>query len=211
MKGLPLQYSQLQVTIAIHRLLGAKNVVSIRFTNADEDDLGRHEGSAVVSCLNAAVYTHWSKMMAVPLLGKLVDFVPHRRSLSGSNPNAAARAMDARPTRVTIADEVEALQNQTIAGPSLQQLETSFKEVEGRIEARLDGLRDCINLHTTATADSSTKASISRQDHLLRQLQHLTTASREYNRQMLGISSALIQGQDPNAKATTEPNQDHGA
>lgn len=85
-KGLPLTYSQLQVTITIHRLLGVKNVVSIYYTNAQEDDLGRHEGSAIINCLNATVYTHWSYKMAVLLLGKLVDFIPHRRSLAGSNP-----------------------------------------------------------------------------------------------------------------------------
>lgn len=207
-KGLPLQYSQLQVTIAIHRLLGAKNVVTIHYTNADEDELGRHEGSAVINCLNAAAYTHWSNKMAVPLLGKLVDFTPHRRSLAGSNPNVAARAIDAPPTREIIADEIAALQNQTPSAPSLQQLESSFKEVEERIEAWLDGLRDSINFHTSATADIAIKASNSRHDHLLRQLQHLTTASREYNHQMLGISSAIIQGQDPTTSAAIEPNQE---
>jgi hypothetical protein len=201
-KGLPLQYSQLQVTIAIHRLLAAKNVVSIHYTNAEEDDMGRHEGSAIINCLNAAVYTHWSNKMVVPLLGKMVDFIPHRRSLAGANPSAASRAHDARPTREVIADEINALQNQTALAPSLQQLESSLKGVEDRIEARLNGLRETINLHTTATTDAAVTASMTRQDYLLRQLQELTTASQEYNRKMIGISSAIIQGQDPNPQAT---------
>lgn len=140
--------------------------------------------------------------MAVPLLGKMVDFIPHRRSLAGSNPSAAARAHDARPTREIIADEVAALQNQAAPAPTLHQLESSLREVEERIEARLHRLRDNINQHTSATTEAASTASMTRQEHLLRQLQHLTTASQQYNRQMLGISSAIIQGQDPHPQAS---------
>jgi len=200
-KGIPLQYSQLQVTLALHRLLGAKNITTVNYANADADNLGRHDGSAVVHCLNAAVYTHWSNKMAVPMLGKLVDFILHKRSLAGSNPNAAARAHDARPTREVIADELAAFQNQFTAAPSLQQIETSLKDVETRIEAKLSGLRDNINIHTTNTTAASTAATISRQDNLLRQLKLLTTASQEYSKQMVGISSTIIQGQEAQPQA----------
>lgn len=195
-KGIPLQYSQLQITVALHRLMGAKNITNVNYANADTDSLGRHDGSAIVRCMNAAVYTHWSNQMAVPLLGKFVDFIPHRRSLGGSHPTAAARAHDARPTREVIADELAAFQNQLPAVPSIQQLENSLRDAETRIDAKLAGLRDNINIHTTNTAATSTAATITRQDNLLRQLKLLTTASQEYSKQMIGISSAIIQGQD---------------
>jgi hypothetical protein len=170
-------------------------VVTIHHTNAEEDDMGQHEGSAIINCLNAAVYTHWSNKMAVPLLGKMVDFIPHRRSLAGSNPRAASQAHDARPTRKIIADKIAALQNQAALAPSLHELESSLQSVE-QIEARLNGLCKTINHHTTATTDSAAAASVTCQDYLLRELQHLTTASQEYNRKIIGISSAFIQGQD---------------
>lgn len=56
-RGLNIQYSQLQVSAALHKLLGAKNIVSISFNRAQEDELGRHDGIATIRCLNSAVYT----------------------------------------------------------------------------------------------------------------------------------------------------------
>lgn len=146
------------------------------------------------------------------MLGKFVDFIPHKRSLAGSNPTAAARAHDTRPTREIIADEIAALQNQQPTAPSLQQLETSIHGVEARLDAKLDSLRDNINTHTTTITAASTAATTTRQDHLLQQLKQLTTASQAYNNQMLKITSVLIQGQDehPPASAalTTTANYD---
>jgi hypothetical protein len=144
-------------------LIGASNILLVSYFDADNDSIGRHEGSALIKCLNAEVYTHWSHRKAVPFLGKFVDFVPHKRS---------------------------------IAGPSLSQLEASVKGVEGRIEAKLEGLRENINFHTTKTIDVAVTTSTSRQEHILRQLQLLTNASWEYNHKMLNISAAQVQGQD---------------
>lgn len=169
-KGLPLLYAQNQVSLAIHRLLGAQNVIAIYFANALDDNLGRHEGSATIRCLNASVYSRWCNKLAVPLLGKMVDFTPHKFSLSGAKPNAAARAHDTRPTREVIADEISAFQNQLAPALSLPQLEAMFQKVETQIEARLEGLQGNINAHTTHTVEASTTATATRQDLLLRQL-----------------------------------------
>lgn len=206
-KNIPLQYSQIQVTQALQRLISPRNIVSISYSNADSDSIGRHEGSALIRCLNAAVYTYWSNRRAVPLLGKFVDFVPHRRSIAGANPNEESSAHDARPMREVLADEITALTNQLPTGPSTDQLEASLKEVETRIEARLLGLRDHINLHTTTTIEVAATANSARQEHLLKQMQLLAHASAEYNRTMTGISSALAQGQSelPPAHTTIPP------
>jgi hypothetical protein len=58
-RGLSIEFSQTHVTIAIHRLLGAKNVFIVTYNRAQDDLLGRHDGMALVICLNAAVYMHW--------------------------------------------------------------------------------------------------------------------------------------------------------
>lgn len=207
-KNIPLQYSQIQVTQALQRLLSPRNVVSISYSDADNDSIGRHEGSALIRCLNAAVYTYWSNRRAVPLLGKFVDFVPHRRSIAGANPNEESYAHDACPIREVLADEITALKNQLPSGPSINQMEASLKEIEARIEARLVGLRDHINLHTTSTIEVAATANAARQEHLLRQMQLLTHASAEYNRKMMGISSALAHGQTelPPAHTTAPAN-----
>ena len=57
-KGFPLNIMLVQVTTAIHRLLGPKNVIAVSFDRVQEDALGRHDGTTIIRCLNAAVYTH---------------------------------------------------------------------------------------------------------------------------------------------------------
>jgi hypothetical protein len=57
-KGLPMQQSQTQVTVAVHRLMGPRNVIAVTYNRAQDDTLGRHDGIATVHFLNSAVYTH---------------------------------------------------------------------------------------------------------------------------------------------------------
>lgn len=190
-KNIPLQYSQSQVTLALHRLMGAKNMISISYSNADNDSIGRHEGTALIRCLNAAIYTYWSHRHAFPFLGKFVDFVPYRRSIAGSNPNEESKAHDTRPTREIISDKISAFKNELAPSPSLSQFEDSIKSVEGCLEKKLDGLRDTINSHTTKAIDVSSAANASRHAYILRQLQSLTRASQEYNNKIVGITSAI--------------------
>lgn len=87
---------------------------------------------------------------AVPLLGKLVDFTPHRRSFAGTDPTSAAQAHEHRPTREVLADAVEALQNQERPAPppTLTEIKTAMKQVEDRIEARLAIFGNGITQHT---------------------------------------------------------------
>jgi hypothetical protein len=85
-RGLSIEFSQTQVTVALHRLLGAKNVLTVTYNRAQDDPLGRHDGMASIRCLNAAVYTHWCDRRAVPLLGKHVDFPCTLRALQALPP-----------------------------------------------------------------------------------------------------------------------------
>jgi hypothetical protein len=57
-RGLPVEFSQNQISVAIHRLIGTKNVMTVTFNKAQDDPLGRHDGLAQIRCLNAAIYTH---------------------------------------------------------------------------------------------------------------------------------------------------------
>jgi hypothetical protein len=57
-RGLPVEFSQNQISVAIHRLIGTKNVMTVTFNKAQDDPLGRHDGLAQIRCLNVAVYTH---------------------------------------------------------------------------------------------------------------------------------------------------------
>jgi hypothetical protein len=89
-KGLPMQHSQIQITAAVHKLLGAKNVVTVTYNRAQSDEFGCHDGIATIRCLNSVVYTHWANCHNVPFLGKNIDFSPHCQSLAGASPSAIA-------------------------------------------------------------------------------------------------------------------------
>jgi hypothetical protein len=128
-KGLPMQHSQLQITAAVHKLLGTKNVVTVTYNRAQSDEFGCHDGIATIRCLNSAVYTHWANRCSVPFLGKNIDFSPHCRSLAGASPSATARQHDACPTRETLADAITAMQNSSRPAPSLEELEVTMKGV----------------------------------------------------------------------------------
>jgi hypothetical protein len=132
--GLPVEFSQNQISVAIHRLIGTKNVMTVTFNKAQDDPLGHHDGLAQICCLNAAVYIHWCDRWTVPLLGKQVDFTPHARSLSGSSPLVAkAQAQsDNRPTRQIIADAIIALKNEAPSSLTMTELQHTIRDAEGR-------------------------------------------------------------------------------
>lgn len=58
-KGLNIQYSQIQVSAALHQLIGARNIISVSYNRAQDDSLGRHDGVVTIRCLNSVVYTAW--------------------------------------------------------------------------------------------------------------------------------------------------------
>lgn len=215
-----MQHSQIQITAAVHKLLGAKNVVTVTYNRAQADQFGRHDGIATIRCLNSVVYTHWANRCSVPFLGKNIDFSPLRRSLAGASPSATAQRHDARLTRETLADAVTALQNSSRPAPSLEEIENTLKEVEAQIDARLSTLGNGINAnlshttlslsadvntHTTRTAEVATGILNSHHAHLSEQLRHLTDAFGEYNHRMTSISSALLHGPPESSIAFRNP------
>ena len=125
-KGLSIDNSQNQVTATLHKLLRPQNTFTITYNQVHDDFLGCHDGVATIRCLDSAVYTHWCNCKAVPLLGKLVDFVPHVNSLAGANPTATARAQDQRPTRKVIVEALTAFKNDNAQDSTIQQLATTL-------------------------------------------------------------------------------------
>lgn len=191
--------SQTEVTIAIHKLLGPNNVKTVTFNRAQNDEHDRHDGIATIRCLNDVVYTKWNSRRAVPLLGKLVDFAPHHKSISGAAPLDQSRAHDKRPTREVVQDALTALHNEEPAGPTLSIIQETLQAGVDSIQERLLNIRSEINQHTTLSIDVVVAAQKTQHNLLLRQLQLLTTASTEYSKHMSGISSALLAAAPPEA------------
>jgi hypothetical protein len=155
-KGLLVDYSQNQVTTALHKLLRPQNILTITYNRAHDDSLGRHDGVATIRCLNSVVYIHWCNRKAVPLLDKLLDFSPHVKSLAGTHPTATARAQDQRPTREIIAEAITAFKNDTAPDPTLHQLTNTLHQVETRLKTHITSVSDGINAHTTTQVEAAT-------------------------------------------------------
>lgn len=202
-RGLNIINTQLQVSIELHRMLGASNIASISFNRAKDDEHGRHDGIATIRCSNAATYTRWCNKRMVPMLGKLVDFFPHRRSISGSNPTESSKQHDRRPTREILHDAITAMQNETPSGPSLKQIRDSIRDGVESLHNRMQTLGSEVNLQTTTTIEAATTAQQRQHQHLLQQFTLLTTASSDYSKHMSGISTALLAG--PLQQAPTRP------
>ena len=132
-----MDYSQNQVTAALHKLLRPQNILIVTYNRAHDDTLGRHDGVATIRCLNSTVYTHWYNRKAVPLHGKFVDFVPHVKSLAGTHPTATVLAQDQRPTREVIAEEITAFKNNTAPDSTLHELITTLHQFENRLKSHI--------------------------------------------------------------------------
>jgi hypothetical protein len=190
-KRLPIDFSQTQITAALHKLLRPQNVITVTYNRAHDDSLGRHDGMATVRCLNSAVYTHWCNRKAVLLLGKLIDFSLHIKSLAGTHPTATARAQDRRPTREVIVEAITAFKNDSVPSPTLDQFTATLHQVETRLKSHMSSVRNDITIHTAAKVDAASTQQMNQQAVIRRQLQLLTSASREYNTHTTSIFSVL--------------------
>ena len=190
-KGVLVDYSQNQVIAAFHKLLRPQNILTVTYNHIQADSLGRHDGVATIRCLNSAVYTHWYNRKIVPLLGKLVDFSPHIKSLVGSQPIAIARAHDLRPTREVIAEAITAFKNDSTPNTTLHQLTTTLQQVKIGLKTHITSASDGVNTHTTTHLAAATAQQMTQHASIRKQLQVLSSASREYSKHMTSIFLAL--------------------
>ena len=108
--NLPQMESQSTITKVLKRLFGEENITGITFgyTSNQEDD--RQGGWCHIQCLNAAVYTEWLRKSTY-ILGRRVDFIPHKGSIDGSEPNPTAIQLAHAPVREVIAQKAQAMSN----------------------------------------------------------------------------------------------------
>lgn len=156
-RNLPRRASKTLVTSALHKLLGARNVVTVSYSNAQTDPSDRHNGIAFLTCLNTQVYTMWCRRKAVEFLDHYIDFEPHYQSIDGAAPSRAARKMDELPTRKLLADAITAISNSTTPTPALTEITftAAINKVEQQMEQRLTTLGEHINNHTSTQVQTA--------------------------------------------------------
>ena len=114
--NLPQREPQAIITKTLKKFFGDDNIFGITFGHQSIHDEVRHTGWCHVQCLNAAVYTEWLRKSAY-ILGRRLDFIPHKGSIDGNEPNLTAIRLAQAPVREVIAQKVQAMHNTTATSP----------------------------------------------------------------------------------------------
>jgi hypothetical protein len=194
-RGLPIHVPLSQIIIALSRLLGKANIVAIRSsTSTSGATMDRHDGMVHIICQTPTIYLQW-KSGSHSILGRTVDFLPHRHSVDGTNASAATKALSNFPARQAVAEGINSLRNQVVPTNSLtsNQLTDSLKESESRLEARIAALTHEVNAHTTKESTGVTTVVTNHQNRVLDQLGQLSAAFQTFGRSMTGLSHSLDQ------------------
>ena len=126
--NLPQRESQSTIVTSLRRLIGAENITGVTFGHKTKHEDDRQAGWCHIQCLNAAVYTEWLNKSTY-ILGRRVDFVPHKGSIDGSAPNPTAIRLAHAPVREVIVQKAQAMSNTAAASPLVSDI--FFQSHEG--------------------------------------------------------------------------------
>ena len=148
---------KIQTTISkvIKQTFGEDNIVGISFGNNNHTD--KQASWYHIQCFNTTVYMEWLHKSAY-ILGRCIDFIPHRRSIDGTDPNKTAIWLAQTPVREAIADKIQAMTNTTNSNPALTEkyLTKTMKEFEDKLDEKFGTLTTTINNHTDRRLEETT-------------------------------------------------------
>ena len=102
--NLPQCESQSTITKALKQLFGEENITGITYGHKSNQEDDRQAGWCHIQCLNAAVYTEWLRKSTY-ILGRRMDFIPHKGSIDGTEPNQMAIQLAHAPVHEVIAQK----------------------------------------------------------------------------------------------------------
>ena len=155
--NLPQRESQSTITKALKKLFGEENISGITYGyNSNQGD-DRQAGWCHIQCLNAAVYTEWLRKSTY-ILGRRVDFIPHKGSIDGNTPNQTAIRLAHAPVREVIAQKAQAMSNIAAGSPLVSEkfFTKTIKELVETVDGKLTSLTHQINLNTDTKIEAST-------------------------------------------------------
>ena len=155
--NLPQRESQSTITYALKRLFGEENITGVSFGYKSNQDDGRQAGWYHIQCLNAAVYTEWIRKSTY-ILGRRVDFIPHKGSIDGTESNQVAIRLAHAPVREVLAQKAEAMHNTAATSPLVSEkfFARTIKELVDTVDGKLTALTHNINLNTDKRIEEST-------------------------------------------------------
>jgi hypothetical protein len=165
--NLPQRKSQTAITRAIKQVFGADNIVGVNFGTNNHPHTEKQSGWCHIHCLNAAVYTEWLYKSTI-ILGRRVDFIPHRGSIDGSVPNNTAIRLAHAPAREAIADKIQTMNNVVNSNPIVTEryLSKTMKEFEDKLEEKFGTLTTTINTHTDRRLETTMTTIVHHTTHL---------------------------------------------
>ena len=163
----PQRETQTAIIRSMRQVFGADNIVGFSFSANNLPHTDRQAGWCHIQCLNAAVYTEWLHKSTI-ILGRRVDFIPHRGSIDETDPNNTAIRLAQVPVREAIADEVQAMNNVTDPNPLITEwyLTKTMKDFEEKLEEKFGTLTTSINVHTDWKIETTTASIAHHTSHL---------------------------------------------
>ena len=188
--NLPQKETQTTITKIIKHVFGADNIVGISFGRNNQPD--KQAGWCHVQCLNAAVYTEWLHKSTF-ILGCRIDFIPHRGSIDGTDPNKTAIRIAQAPVREVIAEKIQAIGNATNANPLVtkRHLTKTMRELEDKLDENFSTLSTTITTHTERSLKGTTATLTHHTSHLQALLDTIAHEFQQSNLRMQGIVNGL--------------------
>lgn len=155
--NLPQREAQSTIVKALKRLFGDDNITNITFGHQANREDDRHQGWCHIQCMNAAVYTEWLKKSTY-ILGRRIDFIPHKGSIDGASPNQTAIRLAHAPVREVIAQKAQAMNNIAASSPLISEkfFTKTIKDLVDTVDDKLTNLANNINLNTDKQIEAST-------------------------------------------------------
>jgi hypothetical protein len=166
--------------------------VGVSFGANNQPHTDKHTGWCHIQCLNAAVYTEWLHKSAI-LLGRRIDFIPHRGSIDGSDPNNTAIRLAQAPIREVIADKIQAMSNAANPNPLITEkhFNKTMKDFEEKFDEKFDSLTTNINNHTDMRLETTMTTLVHHTTHLQALLGTIAHEFQQSNLRMKGIVNGL--------------------
>ena len=183
--------SQAAITKTLKMLFGEENITGISFGHQSNQEDGRQSGWCHIQCLNAAVYTEWLRRSTY-ILGRRVDFIPHKGSSDGIAPNPMAIPLAHAPVREVLAQKAQAMSNATPSPLVSEKLFTkTMRELIETVDEKLTSLTNNINLNTDKKIDASTETLKSHASNIHSIMSSMTMEFQQSNTRIHNIMQTL--------------------
>ena len=190
--NLPQKESQSTIVKTMKKLFGEDNIVGMSFGHASTLKEEKQYGWCHIQCLNAAVYTEWVNKSA-HILGRRIDFIAHKGSIDGTEPNNTAIRLAQAPPREAIAQKIQAMTNAATTNPPITEkyLNRTMQEWEERLDGKFATMVSTINLNTDRRTEEATDKIITQANNLHAIVGTLAYEIQMSNQRMQGIVQNL--------------------